>query len=155
MAEGPLSPDLDQVLGDIPSPQQSDLDMALSELGELPPPPPSRSTDTKMGTELDDLLQNLPPEAPTKPPAPSKKPQSKPLTTKSDQIMADIYKMLAEIEVDIEKNLTPKKTLAKSDTFGISSAMKGLNTATNPAPRNVASPDEKPPIKSKPKPLVS
>ena len=39
--------------------------MALSDLGDMPPTPPARSGATALGTELDDLLGDLPPDSPS------------------------------------------------------------------------------------------
>ena len=38
--------------------------MELSGLDDLPPTPPSRGPGTALGTELDDLLGDLPPDSP-------------------------------------------------------------------------------------------
>ena len=73
--------------------------------------------------------------------------------TNSDIIMQDIYRMLAEIEIEIEKNLTPKNKLAKSDTFGLTNILQDLPPATKSPVRN-ANAEPKPQINTKPKPLL-
>ncbi|KAI6661235.1 hypothetical protein LOD99_10105 [Oopsacas minuta] len=140
------SPSLEAVLGDVP--QESDLELALSLDDDLPPPPPNRSHDTSLGNDLEDLLHVIPAEE-AKHPVTAPKPKAKP-QTKSDVIIQDIYKMLAEIERDIELNLTPKNKLAKSDTFGMTNVIKSITPANKSPVRNA----EPPPIKTKPKPVI-
>lgn len=62
--------------------------------------------------------------------------------------MEDIYRMLGEIERDIETNLTPKHALKKSDTFGMTNVLKSV------APKSPVKTSNPPPVKTKPKPAL-